>query len=91
MSDDVTMQGVREYAEGYDVFIGPTEGFYNFGGPRDGAGRLAVKATNEGGFNGTEVDLLDLLMWLHVNRPDIIETVLRQPVVASWRADAMGG
>ena len=55
------MHGVTEYAEGLDVKL-----------QMEDNGRLIVSARNEGGFNGTSVDLLELLAWLRANRPDLI-------------------
>ena len=51
--DEMVMTGVREYAEGKDVILSRNE-----------QGRWLIEATNEGGHNGTAVDLLDLLQWL---------------------------
>ena len=55
------MHGVTEYAEGLDVRL-----------QLEDNGRLIVSAYNEGGFNGTSIDLLELLVWLRNNRPDLI-------------------
>lgn len=55
------MHGVTEYAEGLDVKL-----------QMEDNGRPIVSAYNEGGFNGTSVDLLELLAWLRANRPDLI-------------------
>jgi hypothetical protein len=55
------MHGVTEYAEGLDVRL-----------QLEDNGRLIVSAWNEGGFNGTSIDLLELLVWLRNNRPDLI-------------------
>ncbi len=44
------LAGVREYFEGRQVELGV-----------NGAGRLVVIGTNEGGHNGVAIDLLDLL------------------------------
>lgn len=55
-TEEVVMTGVREYAEGYDVILS-----------RNDEGRWMIEATNEGGHNGTAVDLLDLLQWLQAN------------------------
>lgn len=46
------MEGVREYNEELPVELWRVNG------------RLVVRALNEGGNNGTEVDLLDLVEWL---------------------------
>lgn len=57
--------GVREYAEGLPVEI-------DFSNSEPDTRRLVVRARNEAGHNHTEVDLLDLLGWLHLNRPDLM-------------------
>ena len=57
------MHGVTEYAEGLDVRL-----------QLEDNGRPIVSAYNEGGFNGTSIDLLQLLAWLRANRPDLIES-----------------
>ena len=49
----VVMEGVREYAEGFDVALMRTD-----------EGRIVIQAENEGGCNCTRVDLVDLLKWL---------------------------
>ena len=48
----IIMEGVREYAEDFDVELLRVDG------------RLVIHAQNEGGCNGTRVDLLDLLGWV---------------------------
>jgi len=82
--DDARDKGVREYAEGYLVSLGRRS--TNIGvqrarqiyGPRvadrwvDDGLRWVVCASNEGGMNGTEVDLFDLLGWLARHRPDLL-------------------
>jgi hypothetical protein len=69
----IQMEGVREYAEDYAVHLVETDGYYvSPNAPRPGAGRLAVRALNEGGHNCTEVDLLDLIAWLKANRPELL-------------------
>ena len=59
------MTNVRDYAGGYDVVL--REQFC------DGEKRLVVVATNQGGYDDTEVDLLDLIVWVKQNRPDLLE------------------
>lgn len=56
------METVREYSGQMSVELGEEKE------------RMVVTAYNEGGFNFTNVDLLDLLEWLSANRPDILET-----------------
>ena len=55
------MHGVTEYAEGLDVRLQIEDN-----------GRPIVSAYNEGGFNGTSIDLLELLAWLRANQPDLM-------------------
>jgi hypothetical protein len=55
------MHGVTEYAEGLDVRL-----------QLEDNGRPIVSAYNEGGFNGTSIDLLQLLAWLRANQPDLM-------------------
>jgi hypothetical protein len=39
----------------------------------DESGRLVIRAYNEGGYSGTEVDLLDLIEWLSTGpRPVVV-------------------
>jgi hypothetical protein len=72
------LDGVREYCEEMDVEIRATTGMYRIGLPDEscpGYGRLVVKALNEGGYNSTEVDLLELLAWVKKNMPDVWSAV----------------
>jgi hypothetical protein len=62
--DKITTFEIREYAESE-----PVEFYEN------DKGRLVVGATNEGGYNGTEVDLLELLHFVHNNMPEIWQQV----------------
>jgi hypothetical protein len=55
---------VTEYAEGYDVKVEERE--------TRGMKRLVISATNEGGFNGTDVDLVQLIDWIKINMPELI-------------------
>ncbi len=50
---------IREYAEQMSVSV------------EDCEGRIVVKALNEGGYNCTQVDLLDLLSFVKNNMPDV--------------------
>lgn len=63
------LAGVREYAEGMEVTLDITKKS-EWKGSCDHTppGRLIISASNEGGYNGTEVDLLDLLTWLDKHR-----------------------
>ena len=71
------MNGVTEYAEGYEVRLVETTGTYVGDKPETewpGRGRLAIKALNEAGHNCTEVDLLEVLAWVKANRPDLMDS-----------------
>ena len=71
------MNGVTEYAEGYEVQLVETTGTYVGDKPETewpGRGRLAIKALNEAGYNCTEVDLLEVLAWVKANRPDLMDS-----------------
>ena len=71
------MNGVTEYAEGYEVQLVETTGTYVGDKPETewpGRGRLAIKALNEAGHNCTEVDLLEVLAWVKANRPDLMDS-----------------
>ncbi len=61
MPDEAVMTGVREYAEGNPVELETVEG------------RVRVRAVNQGGYDSVSIDLLDLLSWLHKNRPDLLK------------------
>lgn len=54
------MHGVDEYAEGRPVQLEMRQG------------RLAVLAINQGGFDGTSVDLLQLIAWVRENMPELL-------------------
>lgn len=56
------MVGVREYAEDMPVRLYMHKN-----------GRWVIEALNEAGYNGTDVDLLDLLSWLRNNRPELLQ------------------
>jgi hypothetical protein len=61
------LDNVREYCEEMDVEI--IVGHENY----RGAGREQILARNEGGYNSTCVDLLDLVAWLKNNRPELLK------------------
>jgi hypothetical protein len=58
--EPVEMTDVREHGEEYAVELAEKNS------------RLVVKAYNEGGYNFTTVDLLDLIAWLKANRPNLL-------------------
>ena len=77
---DIEMDGVTEYAEGMPVILTQTDGVDDPWIPKDqrvGRGRLVVQAKNEGGFNCTHVDILQLVAWLKANRPDLLQEELK--------------
>jgi hypothetical protein len=51
---------IREYVEGLPVRI------------VESRGRIVIEARNEGGNNGTRVDLVDLLAWVGENMPHLL-------------------
>jgi len=51
---------IREYVESEPVEI------------KEKDGRLVIEALNEGGHNGTEVDLVDVIEWVKMNKPDLL-------------------
>lgn len=70
------MVGVREYNEGMDVELAISRDYLNVGKPEKdwlGKGRIVIKAFNESGYNCTEVDLMDVILWLQKNRPELME------------------
>jgi len=71
---------IREYAEEMDVTIirldknseNYASGIYKSGYREE---RLVIKALNEGGYNSTEVDLVDLLKFVKNELPDLWRSV----------------
>ena len=63
---------IREYAEEMEVTIGEHEI------DEEGNTRIVIGAMNEGGHNGTDVDLLDVIEWVIGNKPEIIDELMRQ-------------
>jgi hypothetical protein len=59
----VTMTGVREYSEGYEVKLDE----HADDGP-------AIVAINEGGYNATYVNLRDVIAWVRANRPALLDS-----------------
>lgn len=41
---------------------------------RNGTERIVIQALNEGGYNRTLVDLIDVLSWVKKNMPELLET-----------------
>ncbi len=67
------MEGVREYGEDGTPALSHLEHDPNSCSKVPEGGRWVVIAWNEGGYNLTQVDLLDLLKWLRAHRPDLLE------------------
>ena len=67
------MDGVREYGEGDPVELN-----------RGRDGRWVIRATNEGGYSATEVDLEDLLRWLHPRHPELFEHIGEPNARLTW-------
>ena len=82
-NQDIPMDGVREYAEGYPVQLQTLNADNVYSHP-EAHGRLAILAVNEGGHNCTQVDLLDLLVWVTRNRPDLVAETFR--LTHGWAA-----
>ena len=61
VTEAIIMEGVTEYAEGMDVSLSTRNG------------RLTIDAKNEGGHNGTDVDLVQLLLWVQKNLPELLQ------------------
>lgn len=56
------MEGVREYGERSAVHFCERIN-----------GRPTIRAYNEGGYNCTDVDLIDVILWVRENRPDLLD------------------
>ena len=65
------MSGVREYSEGDSVDLDLRQS----DDKKDGDGRFVIIASNQGGHDCTQVDLLDLLVWIRTYRPEIWKSV----------------
>ena len=63
------MKGVTEYGEEYGVRLVDYEG------------HLCVEAINEGGHNGTVVDLKELLQWLSDNESELYHEYAKDTLV----------
>lgn len=72
------MDGVREYGAEHTVELHRD----------DDSGRLVVVATNEGGYNATYVDLIDLLDWVERGSSGVI---LKIRAVTDGNASPGGG
>lgn len=62
---------IREYSEGYPVEIEQITKHPTI--ELKGVGRWIIDAQNEGGHNGTEVDLLDVIDWVKQNKPELLK------------------
>lgn len=78
---ETKMDGVTEYAENMPVSLAQTEGDWRTADEpelRVGHGRWVVQAYNEGGCNLTHVDVVQLLKWLMMYRPDLLAAAKAQ-------------
>jgi len=55
---------IREYSEKEPVKIEPSDLHTD--------GRLVIYALNEGGYNSTSVDLVDVINWVKENKPELL-------------------
>lgn len=78
MTDEVTMQDVREYVDYYDVDLCTLRPSSNDAdAPHLTEPRVVVRAHTESG-DCTCVDLVDLIGWLAANRPELLHAELPQ-------------
>lgn len=63
---------MREYCEELNVEIEERIDSDKIAGV-GGIGRLIIKSSSEGGYSGTEVDLLDVIDWVRENKPELLE------------------
>jgi hypothetical protein len=76
---DRVMVGVKEYDEGMDVklyFVGC---------------RPTILALNEAGHNSTRVDLIQLLEWVQINMPELMDVPKRVPLTEEVLTKLWGG
>lgn len=60
LMNDTVMTGVTEYGEGSEVLL------------RYENGRPVIVASNEAGYSGTFVDLIQVLEWVNENIPELL-------------------
>ena len=63
---------IREYAEGMEVGIADWQLVEMGASLPTGEVRLVIEALNEGGHNGTHVDLRDVIAWVKANKPELL-------------------
>lgn len=63
----MTKTAIREYCEEHEVSIDLRDG------------RLVINATNEGGFNHTQVDLEDVVAWVAEHKPEMLRKYCAGP------------
>lgn len=61
MSEQYTCPEIRDGERGKDGAVEIA---------RNENGRFVVRAFNEGGYNCTDVDVLDLIAWIKANKPE---------------------
>lgn len=73
---DGELAGVREYSDGYVIhLVEHVIDEEHIGDEPMGEKRFVLEALNEGGFNSTLVDVMDVLLWLREYRPDLLKPV----------------
>lgn len=72
-----SMRSIGEYNEGLPVRI--------YKCTKNNVDRFVVEALNEGGSNGTLVDLVDLLWCVRVNMPDLWHEIDGQVMMYQYR------
>ena len=73
---NIVLRDVSEYAEWYPVKL------YRVNE------RIVINATNQGGHDGTEVDLIDLILWIRANFPELLsDSIPDAPIPVCGSAD----
>ncbi|MFM7011996.1 MAG: hypothetical protein ACKO0Z_22145 [Betaproteobacteria bacterium] len=69
-NESIELDDVSEYCECYPVYIDTVKGNdYSLGENEE---RMVLCATNQGGFDGVAIDLLELVAWLKKNKPELL-------------------
>jgi hypothetical protein len=77
-TENVKMTSIREYSEGLPVTIEEyvvteRKSLQLQGRAKVGERRITIVASCQAGFDGTQVDLLDLLQWVKENKPELLK------------------
>jgi hypothetical protein len=67
---EIILKNVTEYAEEFDVKLVRRDEKYG--------GQLVLNATNEGGYNGVDIDFIQLLTWIGNNKALIKSLLLEE-------------